>query len=101
MNQYIVLICVVPLTIASVLSLWRLMRGPSLLDRIIGFDLLATCVIGMVALVSIWWHTLMFIEMMMIFSLLGFLSTVAFVTYLHGYTVRRIRQSARKGTRAK
>lgn len=98
MNEIMVLTCVVPLAIASALSLWRIMRGPSLLDRIIGFDLLSTCVIGMVAMVSIWWKTLMFIEMMMIFSLLGFLSTLTFVTYLNGYTTRKIRKARREKT---
>lgn len=91
MIGYIILICVLPLGAASVMALWRLMRGPTVLDRIIGFDLLTVCVIGMVALFSIWWNTHMYIEMMIIFSLLGFIGTVTFITYLHSYSVRRSR----------
>lgn len=89
MILYALLICSVPLGIASVLALWRLMRGPSVLDRIIGFDLLTVCIIGIIALISIWWKTHMYIEMMIIFSLLGFIGTVTFVTYLHSYTAAR------------
>ena len=89
MTTYAVLVCSVPLGIASVLAIWRLMRGPSVLDRIIGFDLLTVCIVGMMALVSIWWKTQVYIEMMIIYSLIGFIGTVTFVSYLHNYTARR------------
>jgi multisubunit Na+/H+ antiporter MnhF subunit len=83
-----VLVCAVLLSVASVLAVWRLMRGPTILDRIIGFDMLTVCTIGLVVLSSVWWKTHMYIEMMIIFSLLGFIGTVAFVTYLHSYKDR-------------
>lgn len=81
-----VLLCLVPLGAASIMAIYRLLRGPTVLDRIIGFDLLTVCVIGMVALISIWRNTHLYIEMMIIFSVLGFIGTVAFVTYLHSYS---------------
>ncbi|MCL4789870.1 MAG: hypothetical protein KJ070_24340 [Verrucomicrobia bacterium] len=71
------------LTLAIVLSLFRLARGPTVLDRILAFDLIATSAVGMVVLLSILWRTPVYLELILIFSLLGFVSTVAFVFHLH------------------
>jgi multisubunit Na+/H+ antiporter MnhF subunit len=71
------------LLLAIVLSLFRLRRGPSVLDRILAFDLIATCVVGMIVLLSVMWSTSVYVEVILIVSLLGFFTTVAFVYYLH------------------
>jgi len=71
------------LTLAILLGLVRLARGPTVLDRVLAFDLIATCAVAMVLLLSIQWNTALYLELILIFSLLGFLTTVAFVFYLH------------------
>jgi multisubunit Na+/H+ antiporter MnhF subunit len=68
---------------AIIFGLYRLARGPTVLDRVLAFDLITTCAVGMIVLLSIMWRTILFIELILIFSLLGFLTTVAFVFYLH------------------
>lgn len=70
------------LTIAILLGLWRLARGPTVIDRILAFDLITTCVVGLIVLFCIRWRTGMYLELILIFSLLGFCGTVAFVYYL-------------------
>ena len=69
-------------TIAAALSLWRLVFGPTVPDRTIAFDMLALCIVAIMALLSVLWDTRLFIEIMMIYSLLGFVGTIAFVSYL-------------------
>lgn len=76
-------LCFGLLLAASALAVFRVLAGPTLLDRIVGFDMGAICIIGMVIVLSIYWDTEVFVELMVIFSLLGFVSTVAFVSYLH------------------
>ena len=71
------------LTVSVFLGLYRLARGPRVLDRVMAFDLITTCVVGMIVLLSIRWQTPLYLELILIFSLLGFLTTVAFVFYLH------------------
>ncbi|MHB1307292.1 MAG: monovalent cation/H+ antiporter complex subunit F [Limisphaerales bacterium] len=71
------------LTLAILLGLYRLARGPSVLDRVLAFDLINTCAVGMVVLLSIRWNTALYLELILVISLLGFLTTVAFVFYLH------------------
>lgn len=77
-----VYICFLMLSAAAVLSLYRLLVGPTVLDRVISFDMTATSIVGMMGLVSVLWGSGLFVEIMMIFALLGFVGTIAFVSYL-------------------
>jgi multicomponent Na+:H+ antiporter subunit F len=82
MTSAVLPICSLMLLAAATLALYRLLAGPTLLDRIVGFDMGAICIVGMIALLSLYWKTDVFLEIMVIFSLLGFVGTVAFVSYL-------------------
>lgn len=70
------------LTLAIGCGLVRLARGPTVIDRIMAFDLITTSAVGMIVLLSIQWQTALYLELILIFSLLGFFGTVAFVYYL-------------------
>lgn len=74
-------ICFVMIGIAAILAIYRLLVGPTILDRIIGFDMTAICIVGMMILLSVLWKSPVYIEIMLIFSLLGFVGTVTFVSY--------------------
>jgi multisubunit Na+/H+ antiporter MnhF subunit len=76
-------VCFGALTLAVLLGLVRLFKGPTVLDRILAFDLIATSIVGMIALLSVLWRTPLYLELILIFSLLGFVGTVAFVFHLH------------------
>lgn len=82
MTATILLICAGALLIAILLGLWRVIRGPSLPDRILAFDLVSTCAVGGIVLWSVWRRTPVYLEAVLIVSLLGFLTTVAFTLYL-------------------
>ena len=77
-------ICFVALFVVIACGLVRLKLGPSLLDRVLAFDLIATCVVAMVVLISVKNQTPMYLEAILIVSLLGFFTTVAFVYYFFG-----------------
>lgn len=70
------------LALAIACGLARLARGPTVIDRILAFDLITTSTVGMVVLLGIEWKTPLYLELILIFSLLGFFGTVAFVGYL-------------------
>lgn len=100
MTLFILPICLVMLVFASAMAIYRLFAGPSLLDRILGFDMAAICIIGMIVLLSVYWRTSVFIEILLIFSLLGFVGAVAFVSYLNGNPERmwhKMRKDSGKG----
>jgi multisubunit Na+/H+ antiporter MnhF subunit len=75
-------LCFGMLILAILAGLVRLARGPSVLDRILAFDLIATCAVGMIVLLSVRWDTPLYLELVLVFSLLGFFGTVAFAYYL-------------------
>lgn len=69
--------------IASTLfGFYRLAKGPTVVDRILAFDAVVLCAVGLVVLLSRIWETPLFLELILIISSLGFFSTVALVTYL-------------------
>lgn len=79
----VLITCSILLFAAAAFALFRMLAGPTLLDRIIGFDMVAICIVGMIIVLSIFWETSVFIEIMLIFSLLGFVGAVSFVSYLY------------------
>jgi len=70
------------LILAILMALWRMAKGPTVLDRILCFDAIVVCIVGLIILLSIQWDTTFFLELILVVSLLGFISGVAFVFYL-------------------
>lgn len=70
------------LALSFLCGFYRLWRGPSTLDRVLAFDTISIVIIGVVVLYSIQQHSVYFLEMLLLFCLLGFTSTIAFLDYL-------------------
>jgi multicomponent Na+:H+ antiporter subunit F len=77
------------LGLAVLLGLWRLARGPTVLDRIVAFDVVTVSVVGMMTVLSLRWRTTEFLELILVFTLLGFVQTVALTQYLQKTLERR------------
>jgi multicomponent K+:H+ antiporter subunit F len=69
-------------TLTLLLSGWRLLRGPSLPDRILALDTLYLAVVALVMLLGLRWQTPMLFVAALIVALLGFVATVALARYL-------------------
>ena len=82
------------ISIAIVLALYRMLNGPTVVDRIMAFDQVAISLVAFTALLSIQWHTAFFLELILIISSLGFFGTVAFVYYLMRTQAEREGESA-------
>lgn len=74
--------CIFVLTVGIAFGMVRIVRGPTVLDRILAFDLIATCAVGIIVLLSMRWQTTEYVELILIYSLLGFSGATAFVFYL-------------------
>lgn len=77
--QHIVLPC---LSFAVVLGFIRLAKGPSLADRVIAFDLLATLGIGILAAYAVVTEQPALLDVGLVLALVSFLGTVAFAHYM-------------------
>lgn len=80
--ENVLTVCALLFTAAILICLVRLVKGPTVLDRILVFDAIALCVVGLMILLSVRWRSPYFMELILIFSLLGFLGSVAFILYL-------------------
>jgi len=71
---------------ALVLAFARLLKGPSINDRIAAMDLIATVVMGFVLVYSVMINKAIYFDIPVIISLISFIGTVAVSTYLkHRY----------------
>ena len=70
------------LRVALLLTVARLIRGPTLADRILALDLLTVLAIGFIAAVAIRTGFPLYLDIAISIGLLGFLSTVALSRYL-------------------
>ncbi|MGH9791816.1 MAG: monovalent cation/H+ antiporter complex subunit F [Candidatus Acidiferrales bacterium] len=70
------------LALALLLAFARLVRGPSLPDRVVALDLIAMVVVGMIAVVQVQTREPMLLDSAIVLALIAFLSTVAFARYL-------------------
>jgi len=68
--------------LAMFLALIRLVRGPSLPDRVVALDLLTVLSAAMLALDTLATRQTVFIDAAIVLALISFLSTVAFARYL-------------------
>ncbi len=70
------------LLLSVVLVLVRLIRGPTLADRILALDLITTLSIALIATFAIRTGFTLYLDIAIALGLLGFLSTVALARYL-------------------
>jgi multicomponent Na+:H+ antiporter subunit F len=64
------------------LSLVRLVRGPSFPDRVVALDLLTTMGVGMIAAVVLAWEQPALLDVATVLALTSFLATIAFARYV-------------------
>ena len=82
----VIIIAFAMLLAALVLASVRLMKGPSVNDRIAAMDVIAAVVMGFVLVYSIMINNSIYIDIPVIISLISFIGTVAVSTYLkHRY----------------
>ena len=78
---YVLGICLSAITLSMVLCLFRLVLGPSIVDRLLALDTLflnATC---LVVILGIYWASTSLFEGALLVAMLGFVSTAALARY--------------------
>ncbi len=88
MSEFTLNAAFVLLVLAILLGVVRLARGPTIVDRILAFDAVVVCAVGLTVLLSDFWRTAHFLELILIVSSLGFFGTVAFAAYLQRAELR-------------
>jgi len=75
-------ISLIVLVIAVSLAFLRLVLGPSLPDRVVALDLVATLLVGIIAVSAIETGDVIFLRVAMVVALFNFIGTIGFCWYL-------------------
>jgi multicomponent K+:H+ antiporter subunit F len=67
---------------ALVLSCWRLLAGPDVLDRVLALDTLYVNALGVVVLLGMKFLTDVYFEVALVMAMLGFVGTVVTARFL-------------------
>lgn len=70
------------MTLALLLNLWRVVRGPDLPDRILALDTMYINSIALLVLYGVQQKTEFYFEAALLIAVMGFVGTVAVVKYL-------------------
>ncbi|QDU35974.1 Na(+)/H(+) antiporter subunit F [Maioricimonas rarisocia] len=75
-------ISLVVLVVAIGLAVLRLMKGPSLPDRVVALDLIATLLVGLIAVSAVETGDMLFLRVAMVVALFNFIGTIGYAWYL-------------------
>jgi multicomponent K+:H+ antiporter subunit F len=76
------IITFVSLAIGQILSMVRLILGPTSADRILALDTMVINVLGLVVVLGIYQGVQIYFEVSLLIAMLGFVSTVALARFL-------------------
>ncbi|MFD2680652.1 Na(+)/H(+) antiporter subunit F1 [Bacillus seohaeanensis] len=75
----ITLLCV---SLSMIGLIYRVIKGPTVPDRVIALDALGVCLIAIIALVSMVLDTSAFLDVILLLGILAFIGTVSFAKFL-------------------
>ncbi|MDE0934026.1 MAG: K+/H+ antiporter subunit F [Novosphingopyxis baekryungensis] len=82
MIGYAVIFGLACLTLALLLNLWRLLRGPEVADRIVALDTMVINAIAVIVLIGIADANDIYFEAALLLAMVGFVGTVAYCKFI-------------------
>lgn len=82
LHDYLYYVILPVLILSAILIFWRLLKGPTIADKVIALDLLITTGIGIIGVYCIIYNHSTLLDSALILGLIAFLSTVALSYYL-------------------
>ena len=70
------------LSLSFLVTIGRILKGPTLPDRILGLDMLVAIAIGFIAVIGIKTGYALYVDVAIALGLVGFLATVAFARFV-------------------
>ncbi len=81
-NQY--LIVLIALLVSIIMSILRVVFGPTIPDRVVGIDTINTIVIVGMVIFGAAYEEIIYIDVAIVYALLSFVSTLFIAKYLEG-----------------
>ncbi len=80
--SYCVVAALVLLSLSFLLTVYRVLKGPTLPDRVLALDMLVVVAIGFIAVIGIKTGFTLNVDIAIALGLVGFLATVAFARFI-------------------
>ncbi|MFH1826026.1 MAG: monovalent cation/H+ antiporter complex subunit F [bacterium] len=87
MNTYLTL--TTTLSITSLFCLWRIIKGPTHFDSLIGLNLMVAFITAIIAILAVHYNHLVYLDVALVYAILGFVSVIAIAKYLTGKELHR------------
>ena len=75
-------IALLMLTVAALLTLLRVVRGPTLPDRVVAIDLIGVLIVGVTVVAAAATGEQAFLDVAIVIALISFVGTVAYARYV-------------------
>ena len=70
------------LMIAMMLTLYRFLKGPTLSDRVIAFDVISIMGVALLVILSLYFSKSFYLDIALVFGLISFLGTTIFGRFI-------------------
>ena len=88
MMSGLLLVSLVLLSLAVLGSMYRLLAGPSIPDRIAALDMIGILLLAMIAVIGMLLRTTAYFDIILLIGILAFIGTIAFARYIErGYVL--------------
>jgi multicomponent Na+:H+ antiporter subunit F len=87
MFQWLLLLSLSLLSLSVMVSIYRLIRGPSMADRVLALDAISYHIIGIVTVLTIMMDTQAYLEIVLLIGIIAFLGTIALSKFVDGGVV--------------
>lgn len=92
MFDTILLLTLVSFAVSILACIYRVVKGPSMPDRVIALDTIGINLVAAVAILSVLMNTHAFLEVILLIGILSFVGTVAFARFIErGVVIERNR----------
>ena len=77
------------LSFIALLSLFRIIAGPTHFDRLIGLNLMVAITTAIIVVMAVYYNHLVYLDVALVYAILGFVSVIAISKYLTGRELHR------------
>jgi len=77
------------LSVIAFFSLFRVISGPTHFDRLIGLNLMVAITTAIIVVMAVYYNHLVYLDVAMVYAILGFVSVIAISKYLTGRELHR------------
>ncbi|MCD6574520.1 pH regulation protein F [Candidatus Aerophobetes bacterium] len=89
LNPLVLDIVIFALTGISVISMVRVIIGPTTEDRLIGLNLVVAQIVGIMVVVAVKFNRSIYLDVALVYAILGFVSILAIARYTGGKEVQK------------